>query len=169
MTSLFQALKMTQQNCIEQRLSALVGLDLSGVGYAADMLTLQFGPLRKAPSRRGTVRHIGLWALHIQCDWRLEQDGHVLASYPDFAISEDSIRVTAHRIRDWLVSSGATKVQSVAVDENAGVELVLSRGFHIFITPDGAEDDEDWRFFAPGVDAAHFVIEGGKIQPGSLT
>ena len=31
---------------IKQRLLVLVGLNVSGVGHAADMLTLQFGPIR---------------------------------------------------------------------------------------------------------------------------
>ncbi|CAN0628481.1 protein of unknown function [Burkholderia multivorans] len=38
----------------------------------------------------------------------------------------------------------------------------------IVITSNGVADEEDWRFFAPGVDAAHFVIEGGRIDPDSL-
>ncbi|NML33063.1 hypothetical protein [Paraburkholderia antibiotica] len=158
---------MNERGYLERQLSALVGLDLSGVGYAADMLTLQFGPIREAPSRRGTIRHIGLWALHVQCDWRLEQGGRVLASYADFAISEDSIRETALRMRE-IVSSRSTAVESVAVDDRAGVMLFLSHGFRLVVAPNGAEDDEDWRFFAPGVHGLHLVIEGGRIVPESF-
>ncbi|WP_156966920.1 hypothetical protein [Paraburkholderia ferrariae] len=160
---------MNERNYIGQRLSALVGLDLSGVSYAADMLTLQFGPIREAPSRRGTIRHIGLWALHVQCHWRFEKDGRVLASYANFAISEDSIRETTQRMSEWIISSGPTRVESVAVDERADMALSLSRGFRLIVVPDCVEGDEDWRFFAPGTNGPHLVIEGGKIEPSSLS
>ncbi|WP_231337437.1 hypothetical protein [Paraburkholderia sprentiae] len=44
----------------------------------------------------------------------------------------------------------------------------LSRGFRLVVTPDRIEGAEDWRFFAPGVDAAHFVIKGGAVAPESF-
>ncbi|NML31149.1 hypothetical protein [Paraburkholderia antibiotica] len=154
---------------IQRRLSALVGLDISSVSYAADMLTLHFGPQKQYTTRRGTLLEGGAWALHIQCGWRLEQNGQLLASYADFSVSEDSIRFTAHRIHDWLMPSHTTTVQGIDVGDMATVTLILSRGLRLTVTPHGVENEEDWRVFEPDSDAKHFVIEGGKVDPWSLS
>src|SRR5262249_40376687 len=47
----------------------LIGLRLSIVRRAADMLVLHFGDVRAHPSGEGTV---GDYALHVQCSWRLD-------------------------------------------------------------------------------------------------
>jgi hypothetical protein len=47
----------------------LVGLRLSIIRRAADMLGLHFGAIRIHPSGTGTVAD---YALHVQCPWRLD-------------------------------------------------------------------------------------------------
>src|SRR6266516_3307006 len=47
----------------------LIGLRLSIIRRAADMLVLHFGPIRRHPSGTGTVAD---YALHVQCPWRLD-------------------------------------------------------------------------------------------------
>ncbi len=47
----------------------LVGLRLSIIRRAADMLVLHFGTIRPRPSGEGTVAD---YALHVQCPWRLD-------------------------------------------------------------------------------------------------
>jgi hypothetical protein len=47
----------------------LIGLRLSIVRRAADMLVLHFGVIRPHPSGEGTVAD---YALHVQCPWRLD-------------------------------------------------------------------------------------------------
>src|SRR5579871_3454035 len=47
----------------------LIGLRLSIVRRAADMLVLHFGDIRPHSSGVGTV---GAYALHVQCPWRLD-------------------------------------------------------------------------------------------------
>ena len=68
---------------IIKRLSVLAGLKVSGVGRAADMLTVQFGPLVSWISLRGTTKLVGTWALHIQCPWRIESAGAFLTGKSD--------------------------------------------------------------------------------------
>jgi hypothetical protein len=53
----------------------LIGLRLSIVRRAADMLVLHFGNIRAHSSGKGTV---GDYALHVQCPWRL--DGPLIGS-----------------------------------------------------------------------------------------
>lgn len=154
---------------IMQRLSALNGLELSGAGRAADMLTLHFGPLREMTTARGTVKRVGTWALHIQCAWTIERAGEVFANSPDFAVSDDRTRATLERIRDLIANDGPFVVERVAVGENGNVSISMSRQLELGVVTDGAPDEEDWRFFEPGSDAKHFVIQGGKVDPWSLS
>jgi hypothetical protein len=51
-------------------LDMLIGLRLSIVRRAADMLGLHFGDIRPHPSGEGTV---GAYTLHVQCPWRLDR------------------------------------------------------------------------------------------------
>lgn len=148
---------------IIRHLSVLVGLDVSGVRHAGDMLTLQFGPLREVTTRRGTVKRIGAWALHIQCDWRIEQGDGLLASYSDFAASEESTDRITRQIRDLLVEHGPTVVEHVTVGDKGDACISLAGGRRLLIRADAIPGDEDWRLFPSDPDAPHFVIEGGKV------
>ena len=47
----------------------LVGLRLSIVRRAMDMLVLHFGDITELPSGKGTI---GAYALHVQCPWRFD-------------------------------------------------------------------------------------------------
>jgi hypothetical protein len=72
-------------------------------------------------------------------------------------------------ISTLLVASVPATVEDVQASASGGVSLVMSKGLHIVITPDGIADEEDWRFFSPGSDGKHFVIEGGAVDPYSLS
>jgi hypothetical protein len=61
-------------------LDLLIGLPLSIVRRAADMLVLHFGAVRPHASGSGTV---GEHALHIQCAWRLEGPDGTLTGRDD--------------------------------------------------------------------------------------
>jgi hypothetical protein len=153
---------------IRQHTAALVGLELGGAGRAADMLTLQFGPLRETTTRRGTIKRVGAWALHIQCAWTIERENAVFAGASDFAVSEENTRATLERIRNLIASEGPFVVETVAVGENGGLSIGMSRRLRLFIVTDAEPDEEDWRLFEPGSEK-HFVIQGGKVEPSSLT
>lgn len=153
---------------IVRRTSALVGLDVSWVSHAADMLTIQFGPQRQYTTQRGRVLEGGAWALHVQCNWRIDRTFSVLATQNDLSGSDERAHDTANRLRALLVDQGPTVVESVSANEHGGLVVSFSGGLSLSVFPGGVEDDEDWRFFSPGVDAAHFVIEGGKIAPESF-
>lgn len=152
---------------IEHHLAALIGLDLSAAGRAADMLTFQFGPLQKMTTRRGSIKHVGSWALHIQCRWKIDRANEVFACSADFAVSDEGTHATLERIQGIIADDGPFTVESIAVDDNGNVSISMSRRLQLVIVTDGAPDEEDWRFFEPGSDK-HFVIEGGKVDPSSL-
>jgi hypothetical protein len=169
--------KDESQNCqmintrqeIEGRLSVLKGLQVSAVRHAADMLTVQFGSLREVSNFKGGVKHVGQWALHVQCDWQIERDGKVLATQDVLAVSEDEAQHRAsERISDLLVGHQRIIVESILANESGDVQLILSDGMRMIVTSGRTPEYEDWRLFDPDSDARHFVIEGGKIDPYSL-
>ncbi|MEW6344591.1 MAG: hypothetical protein AB1704_28420 [Pseudomonadota bacterium] len=153
---------------IDTRLSVLVGLDVSSLNHAADMLTLQFGPLRETVTRKDTMKRVGEWALHVQCRWQIKQLGAVVATQDDLYGPDEKARLATQRLEDLLVSSRLTTVESLAGSESGALCISLSAGLQLVITPEGMPNNEDWRFFAPGADANHFVIEGGAVDPYSL-
>lgn len=155
------------RNEIERRLSVLRGVDLSGVNHAADMLTVGFGPLRQVKNFKGVVKYVGEWALHVQCVWRLERAGDIVATRDDLCGPDEKAHATASRLREMLIEHGPVVVEHLAANEAGGVVLTLSGDLYLVIVPDGIEGDEDWRFFANSSEARHFVIEGGKVHPWS--
>lgn len=152
---------------ITNRLAVLVGLEVSWVSHAGDMLTMQFGPQRRY-TLRGRERQDGAWALHVQCDWQLEREGGTLASREDLRGSDEKAHNTAMRLHVMLVGQGLIKIEKSSAYDTGGVVILLSHGYRLAVVPDGIDDDEDWRFFALGIDAAHLVIEGGKLAAESF-
>lgn len=150
---------------VTQHLSVINGLAVSGVNHAADMLTLQFGELSMVTTRRGGVKHVGAWALHIRCGWQIERAGAIVATQADFRKSDDETTHAAERVHDLLVTSGPTTVESVLAGDVGDLCISMSRDTRLIIKSDRVAGDEDWRFFSPGSDGKHFVIEGGLIDP----
>jgi hypothetical protein len=153
---------------IDTRLSVLVGLGVSGINHAADMLTLQFGPLREIVNRRGTIKRVGKWALHVQCHWQIEHLGVVVATQDDLGGPDEKTSLATERLEELLVRSRVTTVESAVASESGVLCISMSVGLHLIVTPDGIAENEDWRFFAPGIDVDHFVIAGGVVDPSSL-
>ncbi|WP_322091771.1 hypothetical protein [Paraburkholderia bannensis] len=130
------------------------------------MLTMQFGPQRRY-SFRGREREDGAWALHVQCDWQMEHEDSTVATRLDLRGSDEKAHDTAARLHELLVGQGLVSVESLSAYDTGGMVVLFSRGYRLAVVSDGVEDDEDWRFFAPCVDAAHFVIEDGKVAAES--
>ena len=168
MTNIDDAGDAAQASQVIQRLCVLVGLNVSGIGHAADMLTMHFGPLKQYRTRRGTLLEVGAWALHIQCRWYVERGGEIFANHADFQGTDEETNRTTERLNELLVAPIPAVVENVWSSATGDVEIILSRGLRIVVTSDGVTGDEDWRFFAPDSDERHFVIEGGKIDPDSL-
>ncbi|WP_423371724.1 hypothetical protein [Burkholderia sp. LMG 32019] len=153
---------------ITRHLAVLEGLDIGGINRAADLLTIQFGPMRQTTTRKGTVKWVGAWALHIQCDWQFQRENDIVATQDDLSVSDDKARRTVERLEALLIGHGPMTVQRALGGESGQARITLSAGLSLVITPTGMAHEEDWRLFAPGVDGPHFVIEGGRIDHDSL-
>ena len=148
----------------------LIGLRLSIVRRAADMLVLHFGDVRAHPSGEGTV---GDYALHVQCSWRLDGPAGTVTgqgdlweyagpgerprnwSYDDGHSLQDqrfaSLFARDERTRSWVNESDRFIVRAAHQSHRGDVALELSAHHAILLFP-AASKGEAWRFFAPGSD-----------------
>jgi hypothetical protein len=148
----------------------LVGLRLSIVRRAADMLVLHFGDIRPHPSGEGTV---GAYALHVQCAWRFDgpngtvtgrddlwdyagpgerpprwshEDGHSLQDQRlgNLFVRDDSTR-------SWVNESDRFAVTGAQQSQRGDIKLELSGGYAMLLFP-ASYRSEAWRLFAAGSD-----------------
>jgi DNA-directed RNA polymerase subunit RPC12/RpoP len=146
----------------------LVGLRLSIIRRAADMLVLHFGTIRPHSSGEGTVAD---YALHVQCPWRLDSPNGTVTgrddlwehagpgerppnwSYDDGLSLQDKkfaeLFVRDQSTRSWVNESDGFGVATVRQTERGDVTLSLINGYEILIFPAGS-GSEAWRLFAPG-------------------
>lgn len=168
---------------INRALQPLVGLPLSIVRQAADMRVFHFGEVRRHHWGKGTV---GVYALHVQCPWRIVGPGRLLTGSSDRFVAPpgesgvDQKDVRAGNLQEMRLAEllegydDATKshvnataglvVTSVTADRYCSLDIMFSGGIHLQLFPDGSAE-EDWRFFATEDDSPHLVIEGGKSSP----
>jgi hypothetical protein len=154
----------------------LVGLQLSIVRSAADMLVLHFGDIRLLPSGEGTV---GSYALHAQCAWRFDGPGGTITGRDDLweyagpgqrprnwfhedGLSLQDLRFSKFFIRDestrsWVNPGGQFMVTSTEQTKHGDLRLSLTEGYAILLFPAGC-GSEAWRLFEPGRDYDHFVF-----------
>ena len=149
-------------------LEVLVGLRLSIIRRAADMLVLHFGTVRPHPSGEGTV---GNQALHVQCPWRLDGPIGIVTGRDDLWVYagpgeqppgwsyEDGLSLQDQKFADlfardqstrsWVNESDRFSVVAATRTERGDVTIELANGYAIRLFPAGCRS-EAWRLFAPG-------------------
>jgi hypothetical protein len=146
----------------------LVGLQLSVIRRAADMLVLHFGPIHPHPSGEGTI---GDYALHVQCPWRIDAPTGTLTGRddlwdyagpgerpPDWTHEDGlslqdkkfaSVFIRDEITRSWLSESDGFQVARARQTTRGDVTLSLVNEYSILVFPAGCSG-EAWRLFAPG-------------------
>ena len=146
----------------------LIGLRLSIIRRAADMLGLHFGSIQPHPSGEGTI---GDYVLHVQCPWRIDspegtitgrddlweyvgpgerpsnwtyEDGHSLQDR-----KFDELFTRDERTRSWVNDSDGFGVAAAQQTKRGDVTLALVNGYAIILFPASCES-EAWRLFAYG-------------------
>jgi hypothetical protein len=167
---------------ILNRLSSVVGLPLAIARDAGNMKNFQFGKIRPDPSGKGTI---GDFALHLSCPWRLVTNNRILTGSADYfepAVESEDVNLDDQRsgnlqrrrlreiftdydskTRSLVNETDARIVTAVHSDQFGGLDLDLTGGFRLQVFPTGSRG-EDWRFFSPGNEEDHFVIEGGHLD-----
>src|SRR5262249_15758140 len=151
----------------------LIGLHLSIVRRAADMLVAHFGAIRPHRSGEGTI---GDYALHVQCPWRFDGPlGTVTGrddlweyagpgerpenwSYDDgFSLQDERLGhlfTREERTRSWVNESDRFLVISSQQTQRGDVRVDLADGYSLVVFPAGYSG-EAWRLFVPGRNADH--------------
>ena len=168
---------------IQSALANLTGLELGAAHRAADMRMFHFGTMRPAapsiiPSRKDKPRGmVGDFALHIKCPWRIETENEILTGRSDlwepvqesdeFRYDEWDYEKDGNKqddvITEFFSSNEKAVVESVELTLHGQFVLLLTHGIRIAVFPSGAVA-EDWRLFRPGIDEAHFVVAGGRVD-----
>ena len=171
---------------IIRSVSKLIALPLAIARDAGNMKNFQFGTVRPHPDAPGSI---GQYALHIQCPWRLVGSEGIFTGSADYYEPAESggevdlndkqtgnlqrkrlgdlLRKYDPNTRSWVNDTAGLVVEGVLADDCGGLELKLSGEFRLQILPCGSLG-EDWRFFAPGTDDDHLVIDGGRVFEGRL-
>jgi hypothetical protein len=128
------------------KLEDLVGEDLWGAEFAAQMLMLQFGSRRSIPSRKGGGRDVGEYALHIQCIWKASAAGAPISD-----------------MKDYLAQRGPLRVSSITYRYDGGLAIEFSGPASLLVEPSPDSLGEQWRLLKPGTSVSHLVYEGGHL------
>lgn len=167
---------------LDRALAPLVGLRLWGPGRASNMLSLQFGDPRLAPTREAPAGRTGAYALHVFCAWRLTRGPVVLAGSADLftpADPDEDLETFDYeapgatwwdvRLAAYLGSSPRAgdddrtpAVTAAAADVLGGFRLTLDGGavFEAFPNSAPAEhfETEFWRLLRPGTAEPQLVV-----------
>lgn len=166
---------------IEDVLSALVGLPLFASNRAGDIQTFSFGAERELLSRfgpkRGTVRKVGEFALHVQCAWTITDGARTIARadelaspmmnptdvHPDRLTRNPTLR--DEHIGQWL-ASGEHLVASTSFRSPASVVVRFANLHELAVTPEQSDSGEYWRLFRPGLPDPHLVVssQGARFE-----
>jgi hypothetical protein len=153
----------------------LIGLRLSIVRRAADMLVLHFGDIRPHSSGTGTV---GAYALHVQCPWRLDGPAETVIgsgdlwdyagpgerpegwSYDDGLSLQDKrfagLFARDEETRSWINHSDRFVVVAAQQTKRGEIKLDFVNRLAVLLFP-ASSASEAWRLFAPGSDR-HLVF-----------
>ncbi|HEX8659367.1 MAG TPA: hypothetical protein VF690_17645 [Hymenobacter sp.] len=160
---------------IETALQQLVGLQVSGSTRASDMECLKFGH-QQIIDQRGMLCNVGLFALHLQCAWRITNGTELLIGSSDLYIPASETDDINENF-DWEISGANLRdyklqellglkllVDSVKADAYGGFSLFLDQKIVLEGFPAcSMKDDysEYWRLldnrFGPG-QSQHFVV-----------
>lgn len=171
------------RDAVARALAPLVGLAVWGPARESNMLALQLGERRPAPTRADPRRELGAYALHVFCAWRLLRGDRIVAGSGDLFTPADpdddletfdfdvpgstwwDVRLADH-FATALPADGAAAppapptVTAVAADTLGGARLTLSDGAVLEILPNSSPaehfETEFWRL--RGGDGADVVV-----------
>jgi hypothetical protein len=167
---------------IERALQPLIGETLWGPGRAANMLSLQIGPVHAAPTQRSPDREVGAFSLHVFCPWRLTRASEIVVGSGDLHTPADPDADLEDF--DWespdstwwdvgmreVFGNGARVslvVQEVVVDDCGGFVLRCTGDFVFAVFPNSAPaahvETEFWRVIAAG-DGRHTVMSSAGLH-----
>ena len=142
------------RNEIEQKLSAIQGLQFWAAGHAANMLWLQIGNRNIVPAWGGGTKEVGTYALHIDCPWSWTRNGAILANH----------ETDTQRLNERI--SLPETCQRIVAQDSGSFEIHFDSQTKLSVSVEDVPDPqavEYWRFFKPSKKENHFVVGSGGI------
>ena len=169
-------MNISEITLVQTRLNSLIGQPLTCVGRAVDMLTLRFGEK---------------YSLHIQCYYRLTEQGRTLLArndvyqpseamwtlwrsmgYEEDYIPEDfhSDELGANRLDEALerlnTDLDGLTVRTAMLNQLGDLTMVFTCGATLTVMADTSGGEECWRLIegADGEDTQHLVVYGDGAE-----
>lgn len=121
------------------------------------MLWIQIGEPHIVAAWGGGTKEVGKYALHIDCSWKWEHNGNLIADQNS----------ALNQLFSMLQSP--VFFEKVSATDEGSLEVTLSDGSILTVAVDAldaeAAEEEMWRLFEPGIDVPHFVVgSSGKVM-----
>ena len=170
------------KNQIEKVMQQLVGLPLWSMGRAGDLIWFAFGvERREVPTRKGLKKIVSDFSPHVQCPWRIREDGRIIVGHGDlyYPAGDDPYGEFAEnppgRIGANQFDQRALKlmkdyekspliVGAVKADGVGSVSITLNQDHFLDIFPSSSLSTEYWRVFRPSSEEDHFVVTSNGIE-----
>jgi hypothetical protein len=168
---------------IERVLHRFIGETLWGPARAANMLSLEIGPPRPAPTQETTDREVGAFTLHVFCSWRLTRGPEIVvgsgdlytpadpdADLEDFDWESPDSTWWDVGMREVFGPDARARliVEEVTADDVGGFALRCTGSLVFAVFPNSAPaahvETEFWRVFSPGTDEAHTVMSSAGLH-----
>ena len=156
---------------IEKELSVLLMQPLIDMGRAGNLVWLSFGERVITIDRNGCKRLKGKYALHIQCSWRLTDEGRIIVASRDIylprtGLSNDDFdwdKLGVNRFDEKIDElkkriKTNTIVTEISADIFGGLKISFNSGIRLEIFPDDSLEDEFWRLIVFEGKSKHFVV-----------
>nr|WP_295469352.1 hypothetical protein [Mesorhizobium sp.] len=158
-------------------LNSLVGLRLSIIRRALDMLILHFGILREVRTRKGNSALVGEFAIHVSGPWRIDGPELTLAGQDDlyrFAGAAEPVDWTYEKgntrldaeldtafgpaaVAEWRLVSDGFEVVSADMSRFGDLHIRFANGFAVRGFPADV-GSECWRLYQPDGKTDHLVV-----------
>ena len=156
----------------------LTGEPVTGIGRAAAMVWLSFGPLREVETRRGK-RTVSALALHLDCPWRLRRSDRptVVLGWAD--LFEPSPAHAEDRSFDWDIQGNnlfdaqaealfagppAVYVLDASLSPLRDLTVTFSNGLTLECFLHGTARAEYWRLFRPFSHGGDLIVTGQGLE-----
>ena len=163
---------------IWNEIKLIEGKQLQEIGRVADLIWLAIGDMRECMIAN-KMRLRSAYAIHISCACRVIGINHEILftgddkyfPKPDLPFDEDfdwdvqGNNLFDHKAKNWLLSNSPLYVNSVEISRYGDLKILFNNK-NLLETFVSYSEEESWRFFEPGTDKHHLVVNACNMEYG---
>ncbi|AUG56732.1 hypothetical protein [Acetivibrio saccincola] len=133
----------------------LIGIHMTNIGRAADMLWIQYGNFITAKNYKGEEVRKSEYAIHVQGPWSFMQNENILLSSNDILelgnkkgekqLKEDNV-LFDDKCEKFIKKVLPVTVRDVDISEDGSLNILLSKNLRFQAITDKNKKNEYWRF-----------------------